>query len=100
MVHPGRRAGHPPEQSVAGGHRDRWRCGLHPGSADDRSTGLDCAWFTDTIGSYAIFGAFILGVAMPSGFFATDLTNKLEPLTTTLLLPLFFVYSGLNTTRV
>ncbi|MGB5151716.1 MAG: hypothetical protein WBN99_17695 [Mycobacterium sp.] len=39
-------------------------------------------------------------MAMPSGFFATDLTNKLEPLTTTLLLPLFFVYSGLNTTRV
>lgn len=58
---------------------------------------MACAWFTDTIGIYAIFGAFILGVAMPSGFFATDLTNKMEPLTTTLLLPLFFVYSGLNT---
>lgn len=58
---------------------------------------MACAWFTDTIGIYAIFGAFILGVAMPSGFFATDLTNKVEPLTTTLLLPLFFVYSGLNT---
>jgi Kef-type K+ transport system membrane component KefB len=56
-----------------------------------------CAWFTDAIGIYAIFGAFILGVAMPSGFFAQRLTSTLEPLVTTFLLPLFFVYSGLNT---
>jgi Kef-type K+ transport system membrane component KefB len=58
---------------------------------------VTCAWFTDTIGIYAIFGAFILGVAMPSGFFAQQLTDTLEPLVTTFLLPLFFVYSGLNT---
>lgn len=58
---------------------------------------MACAWFTDTIGIYAIFGAFILGVAMPSGFFAEHLTAGLEPLVTTFLLPLFFVYSGLNT---
>ncbi len=58
---------------------------------------MACAWFTDTIGIYAIFGAFILGVAMPSGFFADQLTTRLEPLVTTFLLPLFFVYSGLNT---
>src|SRR6202000_99891 len=56
-----------------------------------------CAWFTDTVGIYAIFGAFVLGAAMPSGFFARQLTAILEPLVTTLLLPLFFVYSGLNT---
>jgi len=58
---------------------------------------VTCAWFTDTIGIYAIFGAFILGIAMPSGFFAQQLTNELEPLVTAFLLPLFFVYSGLNT---
>jgi Kef-type K+ transport system membrane component KefB len=58
---------------------------------------MACAWFTDLIGIYAIFGAFILGVAMPSGVFADRVTAGLEPLTTTLLLPLFFVYSGLNT---
>jgi Kef-type K+ transport system membrane component KefB len=58
---------------------------------------MACAWFTDTIGIYAIFGAFILGVAMPSGFFADRLTAMLEPLVTTFLLPLFFIYSGLNT---
>lgn len=58
---------------------------------------MACAWFTDVIGIYAIFGAFILGVAMPSGFFERHLTARLEPLVTTFLLPLFFVYSGLNT---
>ena len=58
---------------------------------------MACAWFTDAVGIYAIFGAFILGVAMPSGFFAQRLTADIEPLVTTFLLPLFFVYSGLNT---
>lgn len=58
---------------------------------------MGCAWFTDTIGIHAIFGAFILGVAMPGGLFASELTEKLQPLVTTFLLPLFFVYSGLNT---
>lgn len=58
---------------------------------------MACAWFTDVIGIYAIFGAFILGVAMPSGLFERHLTSRLEPLVTTFLLPMFFVYSGLNT---
>lgn len=56
-----------------------------------------CAWLTDTIGIYAIFGGFILGVAMPRGLFARNITHMLEPLVTNFLLPLFFVYSGLNT---
>lgn len=56
-----------------------------------------CAWFTDFVGIYAVFGAFILGLAMPRGTFGKDLQQKLEPLTTNFLLPLFFVYSGLNT---
>ena len=55
------------------------------------------AWFTDAIGIYAVFGAFILGAAVPRGAFADQLQDKLEPLTVNLLLPLFFVYSGLNT---
>lgn len=55
------------------------------------------AWFTDTIGIYAVFGAFILGTAMPRGRFAHDVQELLEPVTKNLLLPLFFVYSGLNT---
>ena len=55
------------------------------------------AWFTDRIGIYAVFGAFIMGVAMPRGRFAHEVQRQIEPLTTTFLLPLFFVYSGLNT---
>jgi len=56
-----------------------------------------CGWLTDTIGIYAIFGGFILGIAMPRGLFAKHLKNILEPLVTNFMLPLFFVYSGLNT---
>lgn len=55
------------------------------------------AWFTDVIGIYAVFGAFIMGTAMPRGLFAKEIQKQLEPLTTNFLLPLFFVYSGLNT---
>lgn len=55
------------------------------------------AWFTDRIGIYAVFGAFIMGAAMPRGRFAHEVQRQVEPLTTTFLLPLFFVYSGLNT---
>lgn len=55
------------------------------------------AWFTDAIGIYAVFGAFTLGVAMPRGAFKERLEAQLAPLTTNLLLPLFFIYSGLNT---
>ena len=56
-----------------------------------------CGWLTDAIGIYSIFGGFILGVAMPRGIFAKHLKNILEPVVTNFLLPLFFVYSGLNT---
>jgi Kef-type K+ transport system membrane component KefB len=58
---------------------------------------MAAAWFTDFVGIYAIFGAFILGVAMPRGVFATQIRDTLEPLVTNFLLPLFFVFSGLNT---
>jgi Kef-type K+ transport system membrane component KefB len=55
------------------------------------------SWFTDAIGIYAVFGAFIMGAAMPDGKFAESLKKRIEPLTVTLILPLFFIYSGLNT---
>jgi Kef-type K+ transport system membrane component KefB len=55
------------------------------------------SWFTDWIRIYAVFGAFVMGVAMPRGRFAAEVTRIVGPLTTTFLLPLFFVYSGLNT---
>lgn len=55
------------------------------------------AWMTDAIGIYAVFGAFLLGVAVPKGFLADALHLHMEKVTTAFLLPLFFVYSGLNT---
>lgn len=55
------------------------------------------AWFTDLIGLHAVFGAFIMGAAMPRGVVVRDLIRRIQPLTVALLLPLFFTYSGLNT---
>jgi Kef-type K+ transport system membrane component KefB len=55
------------------------------------------SYLTDRIGVYAVFGAFLLGCAMPRGVVTADLKQKLEPLTVSLLLPLFFTFSGLNT---
>jgi Kef-type K+ transport system membrane component KefB len=56
-----------------------------------------CSWFTDFIGIYAVFGAFILGTVMPRGKFAQQVHAQTEVLTTSLFLPIFFVFSGLNT---
>ena len=55
------------------------------------------AWFTDAVGIYAVFGAFVIGAAMPRGLFAKLLRERLEYVTVGLFLPFFFVYSGLNT---
>ncbi len=55
------------------------------------------AYITDAIGIYAVFGAFIMGASMPRGKFAEELRGKLESVTVGVLLPFFFVYSGLST---
>ncbi len=55
------------------------------------------AWFTDAIGIHAVFGGFILGIAMPRGVITAQVTKKLEPFTVIFLLPMFFTFSGLNT---
>jgi len=55
------------------------------------------AFFTDFIGIHAVFGAFVLGTAMPRGVVTEQLEQKFKPVVKSFLLPLFFVYSGLNT---
>ena len=55
------------------------------------------AWFTDTIGIYAVFGAFVLGAAMPRGPLQKRLELQIGPLTSVYLLPMFFINSGLST---
>ena len=54
-------------------------------------------WITDSIGIHAVFGGFLLGIAMPRGKFARELQRQLEPFAVVFLLPMFFTFSGLNT---
>jgi Kef-type K+ transport system membrane component KefB len=50
------------------------------------------------IGVHAIFGAFLIGLICPhDGGFAIKLTEKIEDLVGSILLPLYFALSGLNT---
>jgi Kef-type K+ transport system membrane component KefB len=55
------------------------------------------AYVSDFIGLHAVFGAFLIGTAMPRGVFAERIHKLLEPFTLVFLLPVFFTFSGLNT---
>jgi Kef-type K+ transport system membrane component KefB len=56
------------------------------------------AFTTETIGIALIFGAFIMGMIMPRHAELTeDVTRRVEDFVVTLLLPLFFAYTGLRT---
>lgn len=55
------------------------------------------AYATELIGIHALFGAFIAGVVMPPSIsFRNLITEKIEDVCLVLLLPLFFVYTGLR----
>ncbi|MDR1526270.1 MAG: cation:proton antiporter [Dysgonamonadaceae bacterium] len=56
------------------------------------------AYFTEILGIHALFGAFAAGVAMPSHVqFRKLLIEKVEDVSLTIFLPLFFVSTGLKT---
>ncbi len=56
------------------------------------------SYCTEIIGIHALFGAFLAGVVMPSELnFRKILVDKLEDVSVVLLLPLFFVFTGLRT---
>jgi Kef-type K+ transport system membrane component KefB len=55
------------------------------------------ACVTNFLGIHSVFGAFIIGCAIPRGLVCEHLKKQIEPLTLCLLVPLFFTYSGLNT---
>jgi Kef-type K+ transport system membrane component KefB len=56
------------------------------------------AWFTETIGIHALFGAFLAGVSLSShADLRHSLRERLEPFGSGFLLPLFFAYTGLRT---
>lgn len=56
------------------------------------------SYTTDIIGIHALFGAFMTGVIMPDiNRFRTIFIEKVEDVSVILLLPLFFVFTGLRT---
>jgi Kef-type K+ transport system membrane component KefB len=58
-----------------------------------------CAWISEALGGHVLFGAFLAGVAWPKGGHrrvAAELRRALEPLTSALLLPVFFFLPGLT----
>lgn len=56
------------------------------------------SYITQVIGIHALFGAFLAGVIMPPlPHFRKLIVDKIEDVSLTLLLPLFFVYTGLRT---
>jgi len=56
------------------------------------------AYTTQVIGIHALFGAFLAGVVMPPlPNFRKIIIDKIEDVSVTLLLPLFFVFTGLRT---
>jgi Kef-type K+ transport system membrane component KefB len=60
---------------------------------------LVSSYTTDRIGIHAIFGAFTFGAVMPrkdTAAFFHELLERLEQVTVLLLLPVFFIATGLN----
>lgn len=56
------------------------------------------SYLTEIIGIHALFGAFMAGIIMPPNLnFRKVITEKVEDVTLVLLLPLFFVFTGLRT---
>lgn len=56
------------------------------------------SYITGIIGVHPLFGAFLAGVIMPANInFRKLFIDKIEDISLVVLLPLFFVYTGLNT---
>lgn len=56
------------------------------------------AWVTEVLGVHALFGAFLVGAAMPrTPWLVRALMERFEDVMTVLLLPLFFAFTGLRT---
>lgn len=55
------------------------------------------AFIADALGTHAIFGAFVFGLSVPNGPLGEALIEKVEDFVAGILMPLFFVISGLRT---
>jgi Kef-type K+ transport system membrane component KefB len=77
----------------------KWMCRGQPMGLATQLLGLFCsALAAEWIGIHAFFGAFLFGLCVPRNTTATaQLKSKFEDLTCTLLMPAFFVISGMRT---
>lgn len=59
---------------------------------------ISSSFITQTIGIHALFGSFLAGVIMPTNInFRKLMIEKIEDVSVSLFLPLFFVFTGLRT---
>ena len=59
---------------------------------------LGSSWVTEVIGIHALFGAFLAGIVIPKNkTLQNRIIDRISDLTQVMLLPLFFVYTGLRT---
>jgi len=59
---------------------------------------LASSWTTEVIGIHALFGAFLAGIVIPKNkVLQVRIVERISDLTLVMLLPLFFVYTGLRT---
>jgi Kef-type K+ transport system membrane component KefB len=56
------------------------------------------SWCTEVIGIHALFGAFLAGIVIPKhGAMQKRIIDRISDVSMVMLLPLFFVYTGLRT---
>lgn len=55
------------------------------------------AYVTEVIGIHPVFGAFLMGLIVPRNKFFIEQVNSIDKTNGLLLLPLYFVYTGLRT---
>lgn len=83
------------ERLFAGPPGDSWRVGRVSGIL---AFVFASALYTETIGIHPLFGAFLAGVVMPSNASVKKFVkSRLETVTSVILLPLFFAFTGLRT---
>jgi Kef-type K+ transport system membrane component KefB len=58
---------------------------------------LSASYTTNSIGIHPIFGAFLTGICLPRTVTFTTQVRSIDQVNTVLFLPVFFVYSGLQT---
>jgi Kef-type K+ transport system membrane component KefB len=58
---------------------------------------FSAAYTTNSIGIHPVFGAFLAGICLPRNVVFTAQVRSLDQVNTVIFLPVFFVYSGLQT---